>query len=199
MPTLAQLAAPTALSDFSGCAHHTCIWVPFITPKSFKRAEFVYTVQAKGTETGGYFILKHGDKELLRTELVDLDASVSVVWADDDRSFAVTWSNGGAIGGFDVRAFHIVGDSVSELPAGQKAWDAFKRRHWCDARGDNIQAFAWLPDSRQLILVLSVYPTSDCGADLGHTEAYVVNAATGEIRQHWDIKKLNAYMRAHPE
>lgn len=131
--------------------------------------------------------------------LKDLSASVSVVWSDDRHSFAVTWSDGGAIGAFSVRVFHVEADSVSELPAWEKAWTEFKKRHWCRTRGDNIQAYSWLPDSKQLILVLSVYPTGDCGADLGHTEAYVVNAKTGEIEQNWSIKKLNAYMRLHPE
>jgi len=63
---------------------------------------------------------------------------------------------------------------------------------------DNIQAYRGSGLSR-LILVLSVYPTGDCGKELGHTEAYVVDATTGNIRQHWAIKRLNAYMRSYPE
>ncbi len=194
-----QLDAPGAFSDFAGCAHHTCTWVPFIVKRTFRRGEFSYTVEAKGAGTGGFFVLNRGDKELLRADLDELDASVSVVWSDDDRFFAVTWSDGGAIGGFHVRVFRIDGDSVTELPAWQRAWSVFKRRHWCETRGDNIQAYSWLPDPRRLILVLSVYPTGDCGAETGYTEAFVVDAATGDIQQHWGIRKLNEYMRLHPE
>jgi hypothetical protein len=196
----AQLDAPGALSDFSGCAHHTCTWVPLVTHKTFKSGDLTYTVEVnEKDEAPGDFVLQRAGKELLRTPLKELSASVSVVWSTDRRNFAVTWSNGGAIGGFNVRVFHVDANSVTELPATQMAFEAFKARHWCKARGDNIQAHSWLPDSRRLVLVLSVYPTSDCGRDLGHTEGYLVNAATGAIREHWDLKQLNEYLAAHPE
>jgi hypothetical protein len=196
----AQLSAPTAFDDFSGCAHHTCTWVPWSTHKTFREGDLSYSVEVtEKDDDQGDFVLRRGEKLLIRTPLKDLSASVSVVWSDDRHNFAVTWSDGGAIGAFSVRVFHVEADSVSELPAWEKAWAEFKKRHWCRARGDNIQAYSWLPDSNQLILVLSVYPTGDCGADLGHTEAYVVNAKTGEIGQNWSVKKLNSYMRLHPE
>ena len=135
----------------------------------------------------------------MRSPLKDLSASTSVVWSEDKNSFAVTWSDGGAIGNFHVRVFHVEGNLVTEWPTTQQAFDSFKARHWCEARGDNIQAFRWFPDSQELVLVLSVYPTGDCGKELGYTEAYVVDAATGNIQQHWGLKKLNVYMRSHPE
>lgn len=196
----AQLDAPGAFSDFSGCAHHTCTWVPANAHKSFERGALTYTVETnERDENDGIFTLRRGEKELLRTPLKGLSASVSVVWSDDASSFAVTWSDGGAIGNFHSRVFKIKGDSVVELPATKKAFDLFKTRHWCKTRGDNIQAYGWLADSADLVLVLSVYNTGDCGKDLGHTEAYVVDAPTGKIVDHWDINRLNAYLRAHPE
>jgi hypothetical protein len=202
LPACAQLPAPTAISDagFHACSHHTCVWVPDGSDMKFTRENFTYMVDipAKDGEDG-IFILRRAGKELLRTPLKELSASVSVVWADDNKHFAVTWSDGGAIGNFHVRAFRIDGDSVIELPAASKAFEAFKSRHWCETRGNNVQAYRWLPDSKQLILVLSVYPTGDCGKDLGHTEGYVVDASTGDIRQHWDLKQLNRYISAHPE
>ena len=143
-------------------------------------------------------MLRRGDKELLRTPLKDLSASVSVVWSDDHKNLAITWSDGGAIGGFYVRVFHVEGDSVTEYRSTETAFAAFKSQHWCE-RGDNVQAYQWLADSRGLVLVLSVYPTSDCGKDMGHTEAYVVDAASGKIRKHWDLAQLKTYMEMHPE
>jgi hypothetical protein len=199
-PAPAQLAAPTAFSDFAGCSHHTCTWVPWLTHRTFKQGDLTYTVEVKSNEENGEdFVLRRANKELLRTPLKDLSASTSVVWSDDKKSFAVTWSDGGAAGGFHVRAFHIEGNSVAEWPATQQAFDLFKTRHYCETRGDNIEAYQWLPNFTDLVLILSVYPTSDCGKEMGHTEAYVVDAATGNIRQHWDLKKLNGYMRSHPE
>jgi hypothetical protein len=202
LPALSQLPAPTALSDadFARCGRHTCTWVPWSKPRTFQRGAYSYTVEVPDENQNlGFFVLRQAQKELLRTPLKDLSASTSVVWSDDDRHFAITWSNGGAIGGFEVRVFQIDGASVTELPAISKAFEAFKARHWCEERGDNIQAYRWAADSKGLILVLSVYPTSDCGKEMGHTEAYVVDAATGNIREHWSIKQLNQYLRSHPE
>jgi hypothetical protein len=197
---LGQLDAPGALDSFSGCAHHTCAGVPSSSHKTFRKGDLGYAVETPDEDAkSSELVLLQAGKELLRTPLKDLSASVSVVWSDDAKSFAVTWSDGGAIGNFHVRVFHIDGDSVTELPATQKVFDAFKVRHWCETRGDNIQAHSWLPNSRELVLVLSVYPTGDCGKDLGHMEAYVVDAANGAIRQHWGLKQLTAYMRTDPE
>jgi hypothetical protein len=171
-PSLAQLDAPGALSDIEGCAHHTCTWVPGVIQKTFKQGDFDYTVEVNSKDdSGGFFVLRHDGKELLHTPLKDLSASTSVVWSDNNKSFAVTWSDGGAIGNFHVRVFHIERNAVFEWPATRQAFESFKTAHWCKTRGDNIQAYKWLPDSRGLVLVLSVYPTGDCGKDLGHTEA----------------------------
>lgn len=197
---IAQLPAPTAFSDFSGCHPHICLWVPQAVHKTYQEGDLSYSVKVYGKdEDQGDFVLRRANKLLLRTPLKDLSASVCVIWSGDDHNFAVTWSDGGAIGNFHVRVFHVERDTVSELPAWEKAYNAFKLRHWCKTRGDNIQAFGWLPDSRGLVLVLSVYPTGDCGPDLGHTEGYVVDASTGDIEQNWDERKLDAYMRTHPE
>lgn len=95
--------------------------------------------------------------------------------------------------------FSVQGEKIAELPATETAWNAFKVHYWCETRGDNIQAYNWAPGTDDLVLVLSVYPTSDCGEEMGHTEAYVVDAATGNIQQHWNLDQLEAYMRAHPE
>ena len=196
----AQLDAPTALSDFAGCRHNTCTWVPWSTHQSFRQGEFTYLVDNfRPDDTGGDFVLNRGKQSLLRTELKDLSASVSVVWSPDRRSFALTWSNGGAEGGFNVRVFRIQDDSVRELPSTQKAFDDFRSRHWCEARGDNLQAYRWSRDSRQLVLVLSVYPTSDCGRQMGHTEGYLVDATTGQIKENWSASRLKAFIRSHPE
>jgi hypothetical protein len=202
LPARAQLPAPMEFSNagYAHCGNHTCLWLPFSAHRTFARRMYRYTVDVTGSlSADAEFVLHRGEKELLRTPLKDLSGSTSVVWADDDRSFAVTWSDGGSVGVFHVRAFHIEGDSVTELPAVSKSFEAFKARHWCKSRGDDVQAYQWLPDSRQLILILTVYPTSDCGEDLGHMEAYVVDASTGDIRQHWNLKELNQYIRTHPE
>jgi hypothetical protein len=54
-----------------------------------------------------------------------------------------------------------------------------------------------MPDSRTLVLALSMYPGDGCGH--GYTEGYIVDAPTGKIRKRWGLKQLNAYTVAHPE
>ncbi len=196
---IAQLDAPGAFSDFSGCAHHTCTWVPGAVHKTFTHGELSYRVDGGDDDKGGEFFLYRGKKELLRAELKDLSASTSVVWSPDGQSFAISWSDGGAIGNFHVRVFHLDGDKITEWPSGKIAFQAFKARHWCPSRGDNIQAYNWSSDSRLLVLVLSVYPTGDCGLQLGHTEGYLVDSATGRVREVWNHRKLSAYLNSHPE
>lgn len=192
-PLCAQLDAPPALRDYSSCSHQTCTWMPLLKDDVFRKGEYTYRVNDEG------FVLRHNRRVVLRTGLRGLSASVSVVWSEDSRNFAITWSTGGAIGFFRVRAFHVDGDVVTELPGGKLAWREFTAHHGCKTRGDNIQAHSWLPESQRLVLVLSVYPTGDCGWDMGYTEGYVVDAPTGEIREHWNLKQLNAYLKYHPE
>src|ERR1700744_2990139 len=77
LPVCAQLPAPTAISDadYAGCNHHTCVWVPSGSHKIFARADLSYTVEVPDENQDlGFFVLRRGAKELLRTPLKDLSA-----------------------------------------------------------------------------------------------------------------------------
>jgi hypothetical protein len=50
-----------------------------------------------------------------------------------------------------------------------------------------------------VVLVKSVYPTGDCGKDLGHTEAYFVQPKDGAIIKHLSRLKFNVYAKTHPQ
>ncbi|MDR3735033.1 MAG: hypothetical protein P4L10_05770 [Acidobacteriaceae bacterium] len=195
----AQLDAPGAFSSFSGCAHDTCLWVPTAESKVFTHGEYRYTVITNKDETEAKFQLTKGSAVLLSTPLKDWSASVSVVWSKEGSSFAITWSDGGAVGDFHVRAFRISGNQLKEEPVAKYAMRNFKTRHNCIARGDNIQAYKWSNSGDKLLLVLSVYPASDCGRDLGHMEAYWVQADNGAILQHLNLRELKAYIKLHPQ
>jgi hypothetical protein len=110
----------------------------------------------------------------------------------------VTWSDGGAIGNFHTRIFHVQGDSIREFATVESAFKSFESRHFCKARGDNVQAYGWDEPTHTLVLVMSVYPTGDCGRDLGHTEAYFVRPTDGTVTHHLTAAQLNAYMKRHP-
>lgn len=193
--TFAQIDAPTAISDFgyASCLKNSCLFVPDDQhPKTYRQGAFSYTVGEDGK-----FILSKDHKMVWSTMLKDLSASVFVTWSERDNRFAITWSDGGAIGNFHTRVFHLAGDSINETASTQIAFQDFRGRHWCRTRGDNVQAAGWDRQTGALILVLSVYPTGDCGKDLGHTEAYFVAPQNGAIRRHLNIREFNLYAKRY--
>jgi hypothetical protein len=105
---------------------------------------------------------------------------------------ALTYSDGGAIGGFHVRVFQVTDDAViDESKAIEAAVSDFKARHYCKSRGNNITALKWIKGD--LLLMAEVYPTSDCGPDLGHIEAYRVSLPSGKIQEHLTHEQLKSY------
>jgi hypothetical protein len=87
--------------------------------------------------------LSRGLTGIFSTRLKDLSDSVFVVWSERNDWFAITWSDGGAIGNFHTRVFHIASDKVNEAESVKTAFSDFRGRHWCKARGDNVQAYGW--------------------------------------------------------
>jgi hypothetical protein len=201
MMASAQLEAPTAISDlgYSSCSRDACLFVPDSEhPKVYHHADLSYTVEVPPSDEGGRFVLRRANNVLLATGLRDLSASVLVVWSEKSDWFAVTWSDGGAIGNFHTRVFRIQGSQVSETKAVNPASREFQSRYYCKQRGDNVQAYGWDKDSGALVLVMSVYPTGDCGRDAGHMEAYFVRATDGTVLRHLPLAQLRAYMESHP-
>jgi hypothetical protein len=163
-------------------------------PKTYHEGGLSYAV----TESGK-FTLSRGRKVISSTSLKDLSASVFVVWSKRNHWFAITWSNGGAIGGFHTRVFHVVDEKVNETDSVKPAFADFRARHWCKVRGDNVQAYGWDERIGTLVLVMSVYPTTDCGEDLGHTEAYLVQPTDGGIIRHLNFRDFGIYAKSHPQ
>ena len=193
---MCQLPAPTAISDFgyTSCSHGSCLLVPDDEhPKTFRQGDLNYTV----TESGEFTLIRER-KMILSTRLKDLSASVFVAWSERNDWLAITWSDGGAIGNFHTRVFHIAGDKVNEAESVRKAFADFRSRHWCKTRGDNVQAYGWDQKTGALVLVTSVYPTGDCGNDLGHTEAYFVQPKDGAIIKHLSQRDFNVYTKSNP-
>jgi hypothetical protein len=125
--------------------------------------------------------------------VADLSSNAEVVWSPAGRVFAFNYSDGGAIGGFHVRVFLVNGDTVKDASAAiEPAVNAFKSRHFCKTRGNNVTALKWLDDPR-LMLMTEVYPTGDCGRDLGHAEAYLVAIPSGRIERHLSLEELKRY------
>jgi hypothetical protein len=140
------------------------------------------------------FSVRRGTKTLFTFRVPDLSSNANILWAPDRRAFAFNYSDGGAIGGFHVLVFLIDGEKVIDVSkAIRPAVDAFKARHFCKSRGNNVTAYKWLPDSSHLVLMTEVYPTGDCGPDLGHAEGYVIAIPEGKIERHMTLAELKAF------
>lgn len=106
--------------------------------------------------------------------------------------FALTYSDGGAEGGWHVRVFRIDGDAITDVSKSiEPAVADFKSRHYCKTRGNNVYALKWIKGD--LLLMTEVFPTSDCGLDMGHTEGYLVSVPDGTIREHLTLNQLRQY------
>lgn len=147
-----------------------------------------------------FWFVKDG-KTIYSFTIKDLVAPGVWIALDDDVNptlgygydyIALTYSDGGAIGGFHVRVFHFNGNVVTDISKLiQPAVADFESRHYCKARGDNFTALKWTHGD--LLLMAEVYPTSDCGPDLGHVEAYRVRVPDGKIKEHLTLSQLRHY------
>ena len=144
-------------------------------------------------EMGAGFWFERNGKKISTFELEDLSAPG--IWIAEDpanNEIALTYSDGGAIGGFHVRIFQVNGESVADLSkAVEPATRDFKSRHYCKTRGNNTQALKWIDGS--LLLMTEVYPTGDCGRDLGHFEGYLVSVPGGSIQKHLTARQLEEF------
>jgi hypothetical protein len=134
----------------------------------------------------------HDEKLLKEFRLRDLSAGIFLKWAPDSRAFYLMWSNGGMIGGYSVRVFRIAGNRVMEVPATEQAERDFARAHYCQSRGNNVFAINWLGGSDSLLIATQVYPTGDCGKDMGLYGGYEVRVDDGSIVRRYSEKELKS-------
>lgn len=141
----------------------------------------------------GRFSVQREARTIFSFSVDDLSTNAEVLWAPDEKAFALNYSDGGAIGRFHVRVFMVNGDKVTDVSRTiEPAVSAFKARHFCKSRGNNVAALKWLHDSKDLVLMTDVYATGDCGPDLGHAEGYVVAVPDGKIARHLTLNQLKA-------
>ena len=142
----------------------------------------------------GQFSVLRRTQTLFTFAVKDLSSNALILWSPDRRAFALTYSDGGAIGGFHVRVFQMQGDKVTEVSVSiQPAVDSFKASHYCKSRGNNVSAIKWVHDSKHLMLMTEVYPAGDCGPDQGHAEGYLVTVPDGKIERHLTLDQLKSF------
>jgi hypothetical protein len=146
-------------------------------------------------ESGLLSIFK-GKALLGRYRLHDLSAGVFVKWSRDSRAFYLMWSNGGMIGRYNVRIFRVSSSGVREIFPTKLAEAEFKRRHNCATRGVNIFAIRWLQNA-DVMIAMQVYPTSDCGKEMGFTRGYKIRL-DGTVVERYPQEIVEKEMKSCP-
>jgi hypothetical protein len=150
---------------------------------------------------GATFWFVRGQKEIFKFTAKDLDSRSVWMAVDHDGALAstydqahiaLTYSEGGALGRFQVRIFLIDGNGVRDVSnCIDGAVADFKARHHCKPRGNNVSALKWVSSS--LLILTEVYPTGDCGPDFGHLEGYLVSVPQGKTLEHINVNQLRHY------
>lgn len=135
----------------------------------------------QGSDSHAKVSIQRAGKTVYSTHINDLwNPNGWITLSPDKHSFALTWSDGGAIGGFHTRIFVANGIGVLEKSEGINAIQkVFSAQHNCAARGDNYSAVRWLTNSAVLIEA-SVYETGDC-QQLGYTDRFILDVPHTKI------------------
>ena len=129
-----------------------------------------------------------------------------VLWSPDSSAFAVTQSNGGWVGSWDIQVFLTDDNTVKRASVTETAKKDAMGKYKClipekPAANEepNTGAVHWLDGSSRLLIVAEVPPHSSC-ADMGKLFGYVVSIPSGkivnryqegELRQGWEIGRAH--------
>ena len=149
-------------------------------------------------EADFYASIYIGSRLLKTIQLEDLSAATFVKWSPDSNGVYLMWSDGGAIGGYHVRAFVVEPDDAAESPAPKTVAADFAKHHYCKTRGNNLYAVRWVNGSKQLRLRPEVYPTSDCGPETALSAEYLVRTVDGKIVERGEVKEMPAFSNGCP-
>jgi len=103
--------------------------------------------------------------------LPDVSCNVEVEWSPDSSEFFISYSDGGAIGGYHVDLYCIVGSTLRKSRVPALVAERSKTKHWCESRGNNLFFLDWTPDSKVAFLVAEVYQQEIVERNLESIEA----------------------------
>jgi hypothetical protein len=170
-----------------------------VSPDGSKHVQLWSSAKDPEPEEGNFYASIYAGPRLLKTILLqNLSAATFVKWSPDSKAFYVMWSDGGAIGGYHVRVFIVSNDQATESPAPKNVAADFAQHHYCKTRGNNLYAVRWKEGRKQLLLQPSVYPTSDCGKEMGFASGYLVDTETGEIKERYTAEQMKQLTKGCP-
>jgi hypothetical protein len=115
-------------------------------------------------------------------------------WAPDSKAFFLTYSEGGAVGNYEVRVYYPSEREVRQLdPTPIVAKDFLAHYPKCFyPETPNFGAITWLKDSSRLLVAAEVLPHSNCDM-MGTFAAYEIEIPSGQIIKKYgqlEAKKL---------
>ena len=143
------------------------------------------------TKSGKFRVLI-GDVVTAEITMPEISCNIEVGWSPDSEQFFISYSDGGAAGGYYVHMYIVKGNTLSESNVPSMVMQRFKSKHWCATRGDNLYFLAWTPDSKIAFLVAEVYPTSDCGKEMGTLRGYAADTASAKVLRVFGQKQTDA-------
>lgn len=119
-----------------------------------------------------------------------------ILWAPDSKAFAITQSNGGWVGTWDVSVCYVESGGLRLVHLSKGALADFNHRkvtkkapNGCEIQGGNIGAIAWVHGSEDLLLLAEAPPhSSDC--DMGYLRGYLVEARTGTVLRRYAARDV---------
>lgn len=133
-----------------------------------------------------------GGTVISKFELPDISSNIEVGWSPDSLQFFISYSDSWETGGYHVHLYRVIGNDVRASRVPTQVAERFKRKHWCEARGNNLFFLDWTPNSKIGFFVAQVYPTGDCGKELGLFRGYAVDLEGGTVLRVFDEKQTES-------
>jgi len=140
------------------------------------------------------FVLSHGRRLAGKKDWFFSTLS-EVLWAPDSSAFAITRSDGGWVGSWDVEVFFLADGRLKKTDVSAQAKRDAQTKYKCDSSGGraneepNIGALHWIAGSSELLIVAEVPRHSSC-PQMGELFGYVVSVPSGKIFRRFDEKQL---------
>jgi hypothetical protein len=137
---------------------------------------------------------------------IEINTLAEIEWAPDSRAFAVTQSDGGAVGTWYVEVYRILSGSLQKIEVMRTVSADFQTRPGgCTEEVANIGAVGWL-GPKSLLMVAEAPPHSSC-RDMSVIRGYEVSVSDGCIirryksnelkKRHW--KLLGPRLKGDPQ
>jgi hypothetical protein len=196
-------------------------FLPFVWTKGTKPVEIPapdgkLVLRVVGKKTGhsypddemepDYFIEKNGRR---LSPAIRVYNSPYAVWSSASDLLAITSTDGGLVGSWEVFVYAIVQGRVMEYdvmkpvqadlahrypgginPPGYNFFSDKERAQFAhDVKWVNVLACRWLENPQRLLVNAQVPPSSSCGANMGKSTAYIIEPRSGRILHTYTEKQ----------